>query len=123
MPWPPETQTAAPWGSGGASRQATHGLLGSIRTLPKLRRGFNPKGGPFPSKGCPMTIPPASLRLAFGPGRLPSPPMRPVRLAPGELHILALALAQEADPARDAGQHSRADRLDWRAADLREAAR
>ena len=70
----------------------------------------------------PMHVP-STIRLNFGPACVPIRASIRVTLATHELHTLAREIAREADAARAEGRHETADRLDWRAADLREAAR
>lgn len=63
------------------------------------------------------------IPTSHGLRRLPSPPMVRIALKPSELHRLARILTLDAMEAERAGQHDNAERLHWRAADLREAGR
>ena len=65
---------------------------------------------------------PWTIRLSTGPALMPPCPSVHVSLSLHELHILARAIEREANQARADGLHGVADRLDWRVADLREAA-
>jgi hypothetical protein len=64
------------------------------------------------------------MRLSSGPVSVPTH-RRTFRviLDADEIHALIVSLAREADEARAAGKYNFAERLDWRVADLREAAR
>lgn len=53
---------------------------------------------------------------------MPPGPAVHVSLSPHEVHVLARAIEREADEARADGLQAVADVLDWRVADLREAA-
>jgi hypothetical protein len=66
---------------------------------------------------------PATIRLSTGTAGLPGRPAIRTTLSAHELHMLARAIDREADEARAADNDDLATRLDWRAADLREAAR
>ena len=66
---------------------------------------------------------PATLRTTYGPSFLPQRPCVRVTLTRQELHTLARQIARDADAARAEGRYDAASRLDWRVADLREAAR
>lgn len=67
-----------------------------------------------------------TFRTAYGPSRweAPQPPVRHrVFLSGREMNTLAGALFDEARDAEQRGEFHLADRLAWRAAELREAAR
>lgn len=66
---------------------------------------------------------PATIRLSTGPASLPRAPMVRVSLTINELFVLVRHIRREADALRIDGQDAAADRLDWRAAALREVLR
>jgi hypothetical protein len=63
------------------------------------------------------------ITTSYGPRLLPNRPMLRVTLTRAELFAVVRHLQRDADAARAAGNDDTAIRLDWRAADLREAAR
>jgi hypothetical protein len=66
---------------------------------------------------------PATTRTTFGPSCVPIRATVRVTLTRSELFAAIRQIEREADEARIAGKDEVASRLDWRAADLREAAR
>lgn len=70
-----------------------------------------------------MHLPNPTIRTSHGIGRLAPRPLVATLLTRAELHTLATAIEREADLARAERADHVAERLDTRAADLREAAR
>jgi hypothetical protein len=66
---------------------------------------------------------PATIRTAFGPSCIPVRAIVRVTLTRHELFAAIRQIERDADAARAAGNDDVATRLDWRAAELREAAR
>jgi hypothetical protein len=66
---------------------------------------------------------PSTMRTAFGPSIVPIRASVRVTLTCAELFAVIRYVEREASEARALGNDDVATRLDWRAADLREAAR
>jgi hypothetical protein len=66
---------------------------------------------------------PSTIRTSFGPSYVPIRATVRVTLTRRELFATIRQIERDADEARTAGNDDAATRLDWRAADLREAAR
>jgi hypothetical protein len=66
---------------------------------------------------------PCTIRTSFSPVFVPTRSSVRVTLMRHELHTLAGQIVRDADATRAEGRDDVASRLDWRVADLREAAR
>lgn len=64
-----------------------------------------------------------TIQTAYGPGSIGAQPMVPIRVTRNELHLLVRAIERAAAEAETEGRLTVSDRLAWRAAGLKEAAR
>jgi len=94
-------------------------VLAGTRKITALRGEFQQTGSQPEPKCTLRTV----YGLSTGPALIGCRRLVRVSLTSNELHQLALAVRRDAEMAEREGNHAVAERLHWRVADLREAAR